>query len=138
LARVPSLGISGQQDRHRDHAGPGSHPREDLQPAAQVGPDVVELLIDGLPETAARFGQPAARPATVTVTTEQPPRRFVLATGGVSLEAAGEPSGGGVDGSIELPAEVLLRLVYGRLQASDPVRADGIGLDDLHALFVGL
>ena len=108
-----------------------------LNPAAQVAPDVVELLVDGLPEMVARVGQPAARPATVTVTTEEPPRRFVLATGGVRLEVAGEPSGRGADGSIELPAEVLLRLVYGRLQASDPVRADGIGLDELHALFVG-
>lgn len=113
-----------------------------LDPAARVAPDAVELLVDGLPELAQRVGKPAARPAVIAVATVDPSRRFTLTTGGVHLDPDGdEPVGRQVDGSIELAAEVLLRLVYGRLQEADTdtvrVRAEGTGLGDLRAVFPG-
>jgi uncharacterized protein (TIGR03083 family) len=108
-------------------------------PDARVAPDAVELLVDGLPAMAGRIATPATQPATIAVTTVDPVRRFVLTTGGVSLEPLGTESGAPrVDGSIELAAEVLLRLVYGRLLESDTMRAQGISAADLQAVFPGV
>jgi uncharacterized protein (TIGR03083 family) len=108
-------------------------------PDARVAPDAVELLVDGLPAMAGRVGRPAADPATIAVATVDPIRRFVLTTGGVNLEPMGTESGAGpVDGSVELAAEVLLRLVYGRLLESDTMRTEGISPADLQAVFPGV
>jgi uncharacterized protein (TIGR03083 family) len=92
-----------------------------FDPSARIPEDAVELIIDGLGETAARAGKPSERPATIDVTTNHPRRDLVLMTGGVSLQPA--PSEASLqsdtatpaDGSLELPAELLVRLVAGRL-----------------------
>ena len=109
-----------------------------VDPGATVDGAAVELLIEGLGEMAARLGRPAARPATLTVSTSDPARRFALVTGGVRLEPwRGQPD----DGSLQLPAEALIRLVYGRLDAAHTptlhLDAPGIRLDDLRAVFPG-
>jgi uncharacterized protein (TIGR03083 family) len=108
-----------------------------LDPAARVAPDAVELLIDGLPQMAARIGKQAAHPAVIAITTTGPARRFTLDTGAVSLS----PGDGEAPGSLELTAEALLRLVYGRLDDSAPatgeVRAVNVSLPDLQAVFPG-
>ena len=110
-----------------------------LDPAATIMPEAVDLLVDGLGDLAARAGVPAPRPATIAVTTTGPRRQFVLRTGGVSLEPGTVAS---PDGSIELPAEALVRLVYGRL---DPARTHPVGartravdLEALRAVFPGV
>jgi len=110
-----------------------------LDPAARVAPDSVEQLVDGVTQIASRAGKPAERSATIAITTSDPERQFVLVTDGVSLEpgTAADPSG-----SLDLPAEGLLRLVYGRLDAAlpaaEPMSADGITLDELRAIFPGV
>jgi uncharacterized protein (TIGR03083 family) len=110
-----------------------------LDPDARVAPDAVELLVDGLPAMAGRVGKPAAHPGTIAVTTEDPVRRFVLTTGGVNLEPVETESvAQRVDGSIELAAEVLLRLVYGRLLESDTMRTQGISAAELQTVFPGV
>jgi len=88
-----------------------------LDSSAVVSPDAVRLLIDVLPGTAARVGRAAAEPRVLAVETADPQRRFTLTTG-PDVELASASGTGPVD--LVLPAEELLRLVYGRL---DPERA---------------
>jgi uncharacterized protein (TIGR03083 family) len=83
-----------------------------LDSSAVVSPDAVRLLIDVLPGTAARAGRAAAEPRVLAVETADPQRRFTLTTG-PDVELASAPDTGPVD--LVLPAEELLRLVYGRL-----------------------
>jgi uncharacterized protein (TIGR03083 family) len=108
-----------------------------LDPAAKIAQDAVDLLIDGLPETAARVGKRAERPAVIAVATTNPTRQFTLDTGGVRLEPGETPS----VNSLTLTAEALVRLVYGRLDeswpAADEVVADNVSLRDLRAVFPG-
>lgn len=111
-----------------------------FDPAAEVSSDAVELLVDGLGETAARSAKPPSAPITVAVTTSSPPRRLTLVSGDqVRLEAAGGEARSGP--SVELPAEALLRLVYGRLDGTHPprgpVQAQGITLAGLQGMFTG-
>ena len=110
-----------------------------LDPAATVDPAAVALLIDGLPEFVARVGKPSAEPATVRVSTTDPERSFALVTDGVRLEAWSERAAEGV---LELSAEELLRLAYGRLDpdhsGSARLDASEVRLDDLRAVFPGI
>jgi hypothetical protein len=120
-----------------------------LDPSATVLGDAVALLVDVLPMRVARLGTAATDPIRLAVTTQHPKRHLVLDTGGVSLEpspgqsngvaagrgeAASDPTGGA---SIELDAEALLRLVYGRLDPAHtpPLQLEGVALDDLRAVF---
>jgi hypothetical protein len=82
-----------------------------LDPSAQVTADSVALLIDLLPGVAGRAGKPAAQGRTVAIRTTEPERSFTLTTG---PEVALTPGTDG-DADLRLPAEALLRLVYGRL-----------------------
>jgi uncharacterized protein (TIGR03083 family) len=110
-----------------------------LDQSATVAPDAVELLVDALPDLVARVGKPMPRAITLRVSTVGPERTFALVTDGVRLEPWSER---GVDGALQLSAEELVRLVYGRLDSSHAhsVRLDapGMSLDDLRAMFPGL
>lgn len=109
-----------------------------VDPRAVVAPDAVELLVDTLPDLVARVGKPTGHPATLRVITRAPERDFALVTDGVRLEPWTDRQ---VDATLHLPAEVLLRLVYGRLDADDPAVDLGtapLGMDDLRAVFPGL
>ncbi|HEY0238863.1 MAG TPA: maleylpyruvate isomerase family mycothiol-dependent enzyme [Friedmanniella sp.] len=106
-----------------------------LDPAATVAPDAVDLLVDLVPATAARGGRPNADLAPVSVVTSDPVRTFVLDAGDpVSLqptdEAGPEP--------LTLPAEALVRLVYGRLDPDHtPAGVDDPRLTGLREVFPG-
>ena len=110
-----------------------------VDPAARVSQDAVELLIGGLPQMMRWMGKQAADPAVTAVTTTNPAGTYTLDTGGVTLT----PGSGDVtaSASIGLPAEAMLRLVYGRLDdsevASGEVRLSGVTLPELHAVFPG-
>jgi uncharacterized protein (TIGR03083 family) len=110
-----------------------------LDPSARVSPEAVGLLIDGVPQMMGWMGKKAADPAVIAVTTTEPERTFTLDTGGVTL-APGLP-GSPAAGSLELTAEALLRLVYGRVDesalASGEVRASNVSLPGLQAVFPG-
>ncbi|MGH3292347.1 MAG: maleylpyruvate isomerase family mycothiol-dependent enzyme, partial [Trebonia sp.] len=82
-----------------------------LDPAAKVAPDAVDLLVDRLPLMAGFLGKNGSAPVAVAVTTADPERAFTLDTGGVTLAPAGE--GDEPTATLALPAEALLRLVYG-------------------------
>lgn len=110
-----------------------------LDPAATVVPDAVELLVDGLPDMAARVGKAAERSLVLRVGATDPDRSFALVTDGVRLEPWSERD---ADGDLELTSEELLRLVYGRLDPahtrSVELDADDLSLDDVRALFPGV
>jgi uncharacterized protein (TIGR03083 family) len=116
-----------------------------LDPAARVAKDAVDLLIDGLPEMAARTGKQAAHPAVIAITATGPDRMFTLDTGGVSLSpgsvSLSPGDDGAASGSLELTVEALLRLVYGRLDdsalATGEIRTVNVSLPDLQAVFPG-
>ena len=111
-----------------------------LDPAATVGPEAVDLLVDRLPGTVAFAGRPSpdAEPTSVVVGTRGTERRFRLDLGAdavrlepVDVEAESAPDASDVPEASEasgdaaptdaadlvLPAESLVRLVYGRLDA---------------------
>jgi hypothetical protein len=74
----------------------------------------------------------------IAVTTADPAREFTLDTGGVRLVPW---DGGAAPASLDLTAEALLRLVYGRLDkpglAPVEARAENVSLADLEAVFPG-
>lgn len=108
-----------------------------LDPAATVAADAVSLLIDALGPVASRSGKPSERPLALHVTTTDPAREFIIeATDTVRLEPAE------ADGSLphlRLPAEALIRLVYGRLDPAHtpPVETSQVDLDELRQIFPG-
>jgi uncharacterized protein (TIGR03083 family) len=110
-----------------------------VDPAARVATDAVGLLIDGLPQMMAWMGKKAADPAVIAVTTTGPSRTFTLDTGGVTMAPGAGDSA--ASGSLDLTAEALLRLVYGRLddsaEATGEVKASNVSLSGLKAVFPG-
>lgn len=110
-----------------------------LDPSARVSPDAVELLIDGIGRMMPFMGKKAADPRVIAVTTTDPEREFVLDTGGVTL-TAGKPDGPASE-SLDLTAEALLRLVYGRVDSSavaaGEIRATNVDLAGLLLVFPG-
>lgn len=106
-----------------------------LDPPATLDADAAALLVDQLPETVGRLDTPhetlaLERPFTVRVHTADPLRSFDLTIDDpVRLEPVGDgarqdgsgsvsssdPAEGRVRAELHLPAEALVRLVYGRL-----------------------
>lgn len=110
-----------------------------LDPMAQVASDAVALLIDRVPLLAGRLGKPQGRELRLRIHTSGPERDFFLQVGdGVELTPWSDQP---VDGELRLPAEALLRLVYGRLDPqhtpSVELTGEGVTLDDLRAVFPG-
>ena len=108
-----------------------------LDPAATVAADAVALLIDTLGQVAGRAARPEGRQLKLCVSTTSPERHFLLETGeNLTLVAAGP------DDSLpqlRLPAEALVRLVYGRLDATHTpaVETKQVDLDELRTIFPG-
>ena len=101
-----------------------------FDPSATVAADAVALLVDRLPLVASRAGHAEAagedRPYAVTVETTGPVRRFgVSVTDAVGIAPV---RGDGVGADVELGAEAMLRLVFGRL---DPDHAPLVAVGQL-------
>jgi uncharacterized protein (TIGR03083 family) len=108
-----------------------------LDPAATVAPVAVRLLVDALGPVAARSGKPGGTVRRLNIVTSSPERNFILEAGEtVSLEA-GEREEGLPE--LRLPAEALVRLVYGRLDPAHtpPVETRDVDLDELRQMFPG-
>lgn len=91
-----------------------------FDPAETVAADCVALLVDRIPMTAARAGKFTGERAAVRIHTTDPDREFLLEVADpVSLTAVtsghGDQAPADQAARIEMPAEALLRLVYGRL-----------------------
>ena len=110
-----------------------------LDPTATVRSDAVDLLLDGLGSTAARGGRPQGESFRVRVGTTEPQRDLVVVVGdAVSIVPA--EADDSYDGSVDLPAEAFLRLVYGRLDREHaPAHAESgsRGVADLRSVFPG-
>jgi len=107
-----------------------------LDPAAVLAPDATALLVDTLPELAARTGKAGEPAAELSVGTDDPARRFRLSLGEqVTLSSDDAP--GAAD--LRLPAEAFVRLCYGRLdpQHTPPGVEGGALLTRLREVFPG-
>jgi uncharacterized protein (TIGR03083 family) len=108
---------------------------------ATVQANAVELLIDNVPQfLAPRLGKPLPEPFAARITTTGPARDYLL-TSGDSVTVADWPGESAGDApQVSMPAEALLRLAYGRLDAAhtpSSVSADQDTLDKLRAIFPG-
>jgi uncharacterized protein (TIGR03083 family) len=110
-----------------------------LDPTSTVRQDAVDLLVDGLGMTAARGGKPQGASFRVRVGTTDPQRDLVVSVGEtVSIDTA--EADDAYDGSVDLPAEAFLRLVYGRLDPDHTpahTESGSRGLADLRTVFPG-
>ena len=112
-----------------------------LDPAARLDPHGVELLVDQLGPLTRHTAQPH-EPLRIHVVTTAPDREFLLDLGGTGDLRTWD--GGDAEAELRLPAEALVRLVYGRL-ANDhkvsveplQIQATGVTVDDLVGSFVG-
>jgi uncharacterized protein (TIGR03083 family) len=107
-----------------------------LEPTATVAGEAVDLIVDTLPMLTHW-----AAPATVHVVTTDPGRQFrlELTTDAAALTPADGP--GGAAATLRLPAEALVRLVYGRLDPGhtpSEVAATQVDLDTLRGSFPGI
>ncbi|HTY72099.1 MAG TPA: maleylpyruvate isomerase N-terminal domain-containing protein [Actinomycetes bacterium] len=112
-----------------------------LDPGARLAGDAVPLLVDHLGPITRRTALPH-EPARIRVDTTDPDRVLLLDLGETGDMRAWDS--GEVQGRLRMPAEALIRLVYGRLAtdhavAVDPVWVDldGLELADLVASFSG-
>jgi len=113
-------------------------------PAAVVGSDAVQLLIDNVPAFAApRLGKPqGGETFRARIKVSDPDRDYLMIVAD-AVSMADWPAGGLADAHAEIamPAEALLRLVYGRLDPEHTpasVVAEGADLDRLRAVFPGI
>jgi MDMPI C-terminal domain len=101
----------------------------------------VDLILDPLDQVAGRTGKTEPGPLDVAVVTSDPVRTLRLSVSdAVTLSPASPPDGGASGAILRLPAEALIRLVYGRLDpAHTPaaVAAEGVDLNTLRAVFPG-
>ena len=112
-----------------------------LDPSARVAPEAVGLLIDTIGQLTARAGRPDGTKRRVHVSADDPQRHFTLETGEtVTLEPAAAEERDEDGPELRLPAEALVRLVYGRLDPAHtpPIEARGVDLDKLRPIFPGL
>jgi len=104
---------------------------------ATVPRDGAELVVDNLAMMAPFAGKPTGADRTFTVRTTDPTRHFDIALrpDGVSL-APSDPAG---PPDLELSADGLIRLVYGRLDPdhTPTVRGSATDLDELRRAFPG-
>jgi uncharacterized protein (TIGR03083 family) len=108
-----------------------------LDPAATLAPDAVGLLVDTLGQLAARAGKPGGTQRRLHVSTSSPVRHFTLETGEKVTLTPSEYTEGLPE--LALPAEALIRLVYGRLDPAHtpPVETRRADLDGLRQVFPG-
>jgi uncharacterized protein (TIGR03083 family) len=113
-----------------------------LDPTATVPEEASALIVDSVGALAARAGRAEGTHVSLRVDTASPTRSFALVIGdGVSISPWAD--GLETDGTLRLPAEALVRLVYGRLDAAhtpDAVQldAESTTLDDLRGAFPGV
>ncbi len=109
-----------------------------LDPAATVPASAAALIVDTVGMFVRFAGKSDGNPRTINIHTTDPVREVVVAitADGVTLEAA--PAGAAPD--ITMPAEALVRLVAGRLDAEhtpSSVTGDAAELDALRHVFPG-
>ncbi len=107
-------------------------------PAAMVLPEAVPVALAQISQLLSFVAKPAGDSFRVRVRTTGPDGDYLLDVG-EPVTLSDWVDGTAVDGTIELPAEALLRLLYGRLdpEHTPAYTAEGIELDRLRAVFPG-
>jgi uncharacterized protein (TIGR03083 family) len=109
-----------------------------LDPSTTLAADGTALIVDSLEQVAGWANKPVGTPATVAVATTAPERSFALTITDDSVSLAPTDSAG--EPTLTMPAESLVRLIYGRLDpAHTPaaVSGDAAELDRLRQVFPG-
>ena len=122
--------------RLSEHAVHGWDVEVAIDPTATVPAAATGIILDGVSPLVGFLGKPGPA-GRVHVTTTEPAREYALVLG---EKVALEPwDGGESTGELVLPAEALLRLIYGRLdpEHTPPLTVTGIDLDDLRTVFPG-
>jgi uncharacterized protein (TIGR03083 family) len=106
-----------------------------LDPDARLQADAAALVVDNLGLIARYTGRPTGTGGTVSVHTTDPTRWFTIDLGAVSMTAHDR----GERADLELPAEALVRLVYGRLDTAHTPQTEGDPqvLEELRVAFPG-
>jgi uncharacterized protein (TIGR03083 family) len=106
--------------RLREHALHAWDVAVTFDPAAVVPAKLVAIVVDELADIAVGFGHATGEAVRAGIRTTDPERELVLEVGeGVVLRPAGD--GDSANPDLTLPAEVLVRLVYGRTREGDGV-----------------
>jgi uncharacterized protein (TIGR03083 family) len=108
-----------------------------LDEGARLSDGEAALVVDNLGRVAAFSGRPSGEERTIVIHTSDPERDFALRLSAEGVELG--PGDPGRQPDLELPAEALARLVYGRLDAghTPPFTGDAALLDSLRAVFPG-
>lgn len=109
-----------------------------FDPAATVSLDAVELVVDTLVMIASFVGKPTGADRMITIATTAPVRHFEIALRADRVTFTPSASTGAPD--VELTAEALIRLVYGRLDTdhTPPFAGSDTDLDELRRAFPGV
>ena len=107
-----------------------------LDPKATLAPDATALVVDNLGAIVRWTGKASEGGPTVHVVTTSPDRSFTLSLADPVSLTDGEAG----SAELRLPAEALVRLVYGRLDPdhTPALSVTGVDLDDLRRTFPGL
>jgi len=109
------------------------------EPSAALPEEVAAQIVDRLDLIARYTGRPTGADRTVVVRTAAPERGFTITLSPDKVEFVPGAVGGGIEPTLELPAEALIRLIYGRLDSAHTPSFVGAedALDDLRRTFPG-
>jgi uncharacterized protein (TIGR03083 family) len=109
-----------------------------FDPAASIPLDAVGIVVDNLSVIAGFVAKPTGAERRILVGTSDPVRRFEIALTPEAVSFTPGPAGGTAD--LQLPAEGLVRLVYGRLDPDHTPAFVGqdADLDELRRAFPGV
>jgi uncharacterized protein (TIGR03083 family) len=108
-----------------------------LNPQATLPNDAANAILDGIQFIVARTGKPPGESKSVTLRTSEPVRDFMLVIDVDSVDLVETQHQGAVD--LEISAESLVRLIYGRLdEEHTPASVTGDVVDYLRRVFPGL
>jgi uncharacterized protein (TIGR03083 family) len=109
-----------------------------IDPAATIAPGAVPVLFGYITQLFGYIAKPAGDSFRVRLRTTDPAGDYLL-TVAEPVTLSDWAGGTEVDGEIQLPAEALLRLFYGRLdpEHTPAHSAEGIDLDRLRQVFPG-
>ena len=105
-------------------------------PHATLSNSAANAILDGIQFIVLRAGKPTGEIKNVTLRTSDPVRDFTLVLDVESVEFVETRHEGAVD--LEIPAEALVRLIYGRLDTEHtPGSLTGDAVNDLRSVFPG-
>jgi hypothetical protein len=110
-----------------------------LDPTATVAADAVPVVLTGIRGLIRHAAKPDGRTGRVLISTEVGDYLLSYDESGAGLDAVTGDDGTAM-ATATMPAEALVRLVYGRLdEAHRPrIRTAGVTLDELRTVFPGL